>query len=1025
MRFSRIGIAAAAAAVVLAAGSRALAQEQSPTATFDIDAGDVTTWNDNGTTIVLIDGPVKIKTDQATITGRGAVIWFEPIEGSVLNRRRADVALLNDARLEQGQVVRTGSRLFVSAVVNGKIRLTASNRQVKDLSDTELYKTAADLRPIAGLNVKPDQSLLREPIIEPDAIPRPPRPTTAPVEPKAPVTFRAKDVQTSTATTDGKLAVVLTGGVLLIQERANGEVIELRADRAVLFTALDKLGDLTGPARRTVEESIAGAYLEGDVRVTFTPADTKVNPEQRLSADSVYYEFNTDRAVTTQAVLHTTDPMTQLPVTVRADTIRQLALGEYTAQGVELSTSNFRRPSYAVRSSKLYVRQYQPEGSSGTVTQIDARNATLRSFGIPVFYLPRIAGEVPRNGLPLRGVQIGASRGFGFGVQTEWGLFSALGVASPPGLDASFKLDYFTERGPALGLDAKYKGGYVTEDTKEPWNFEGDFSAYIVPNDTGQDRLSRDRLRIGEDGSGPNAHPGFRGRVQWQHQHFFPNDWQLQLRAGYVTDPTFLEEWFENQFDNGLPTNLSAYLKRQKQTEAITFLLEYQPNDYVTTAEGLQERFATDANRTNGVATNSYNGDTPFEIDRLPELGYYRVGDSFNNDTLTFFSENRVGGLQMHRSDATLSEYGFRAANGNNPDRFALVGIPSYGYTGTTDNYVGRVDTRQEIDYPFAAGQFKIVPYAFGRVTGYTDSPDGDARARLMAGAGVRVTTAFSRIDDSAQSDFFDIHRVRHVIEPELHLFTSAATRDRDELYVFDEDIDGISDISAVSLWLRQRWQTKRGGPGRWRSVDFLALNVGINAFANQPTEPATFDSQAPGYAGGQDAFGYGPSTAGRFRGLYFPSMPEASLARTGINADGLWRVSDTTTVLADGQYNLDEQSLATVAAGLAVQRDERLSYYTGLRYIGGLDSTIASFNSTYKISFKYSMLLNAAVDLNKDQNQSYGLTLIRKFDRFVGTAGFIYDAANDEAGFRISIVPSGLGFGFDSNALQNAGFSR
>jgi len=47
--------------------------------------------------------------------------------------------------------------------------------------------------------------------------------------------------------------------------------------------------------------------------------------------------------------------------------------------------------------------------------------------------------------------------------------------------------------------------------------------------------------------------------------------------------------------------------------------------------------------------------------------------------------------------------------------------------------------------------------------------------------------------------------------------------------------------------------------------------------------------------------------------------------------------------ILADIEHNLDEESSRTASVGLAVQRDERIQYFTGLRYIGDIDSTIAS----------------------------------------------------------------------------------
>ena len=78
-------------------------------------------------------------------------------------------------------------------------------------------------------------------------------------------------------------------------------------------------------------------------------------------------------------------------------------------------------------------------------------------------------------------------------------------------------------------------------------------------------------------------------------------------------------------------------------------------------------------------------------------------------------------------------------------------------------------------------GQFKVVPYLLGRYTVYTDSPAGGAKNRFLGGVGARISTAFWKVDDSVESDLFDLHRLRHVIEPEVNLFTSAETVHREQ----------------------------------------------------------------------------------------------------------------------------------------------------------------------------------------------------------------------------------------------------
>jgi hypothetical protein len=268
-------------------------------------------------------------------------------------------------------------------------------------------------------------------------------------------------------------------------------------------------------------------------------------------------------------------------------------------------------------------------------------------------------------------------------------------------------------------------------------------------------------------------------------------------------------------------------------------------------------------------------------------------------------------------------------------------------------------------------------------------------------GTGLRLTTSFWKVDNSAKNDLLDIHRLRHVVEPEVNLFTSAQTTDRSDLFIYDEPVDAINDVSAVQLALHQRWQTKRGGAGQWHSADLLALNVEGNFFANKPSDPQINPTD--------------------FRGLYFPSLPEASIPRNSINADALWRVSDTTAVLSDAQYNLDQNVLATTSVGLAVQRDDRMSYFVGARYIDPLDSVIASLASDYQLTLKYSLRLAQSFNLSQRRNENTSVTLVRKFDRYFMTFSFFYDPVENDSGFRIGIYPEGLGYGVNTDQVNRA----
>lgn len=1015
--------AVASASLALGVAASPARADDTPVDYLQIEAPLAQTFADGQSTVVVLDRPVRIQTDRATFSANSAVIWFSPVEGAALGRQRAEIALIGAAEVTQGDVVRTGERLFVSTVVGGPVRLSVGQRENADLRGSELYKIAGDLRPAlrTGADVR-DNFLVTEPPLDVSPSTQPTTgPTTLPTA-KAPVVFNGGGLQVTRNTPDGKIAIVIRD-VLLTQRSANGDYIELLADEAVLYTTLTDLTDIAGQIE-TVQQAIESAYLEGDVRISFTPATQagRQAGEQRLRAKRALYEFNTNRAVLTDVVLQSSDPRVPFPITMRANVAKQLSMGEYKTEKVTLTTSQFATPSYSVNATKAYVRQYQdPNPAVGPRTAFEAKNATFRSFGVPILYFPYAAGDIATNAFPLRGASFGSTRGFGFGVQTTWGLFESAGQLPPPGLDAQFHADYYSDRGPATGLDLDYKGGQLAQTTKGLWNFEGNFTAYGVYDD-GLDNLGRDRARIDQDGQ-------FRGRLQWEHQHILPDGWQAQFRVGLTSDATFLEEWYKRDFDNGLPTNLSAYFKHQEDTEAVTFLAEFQPNNVVTTADALPNRVVGD--RANGLGLGSL-ADRPFEVDRLPEVGYYRIGESFDDDTFTFFSENRLGGYRFNDGSATLGtqadgdrdHYGFQATP--NRDRYALPGIPSLGYTGTTSDYVIRGDFRQQIDYPIDAGRFKVVPYVMGRYTGYSDGPQEDPENRLLGGVGTRINTSFWKIDDAARNEFFDISRVRHVVEPELNLFASAASIERNDVYIYDETIDGINDVSAVSFFVRQRWQTKRGAPGLFRSVDFATLNVGVIGFANTPSEPDNPDrAYARGF--GNNGFGafedeLGPSSAKSFRGLFFQATPEASIPRSSIQGDASWRVADTTLLLGDGSWNIEEQRLSTAAAGLLVGRGDRVTYYTGVRYIGGIESTIASFSATYQLTAKYTLNLGAAVDLARD-SRGGNLSVVRRFDRFFVTVGGYYDQTENESGVTVAFSPEGLAGGVNSGQLQ--GFAR
>jgi hypothetical protein len=749
---------------------------------------------------------------------------------------------------------------------------------------------------------------------------------------------------------DDSVVIVTSGGMTLTQIKPTGDFLELLSERGVVFTSLKGEDLKRGINPNNLGDKITAAYLEGDVRINMMPVGGR-KAEERLSADRVYYEFATDRAVLTNVVMHTVDPRTQIPVIVRAEAMHQLAQGEFTAQKAVMTTSSFAVPSVSVRANDLYV--HQVPGYDGDINNdFVGKDTTLNLFGVPVFYLPEVDGEISNDPYPLRNLSTSNTQQFGFGVTSQWGLFESMGRRPPQDMDVSYRLDYFSKRGIGGGVDGNYNGGFIDETTLQPWDFLGNFTGYFI-NDRGTDEMGGARTDV----TPPTED---RGRFLWQHEHFFPDDWQVQIRAGYVSDPTFLETYYQPAFDDGLPSDLSFYAKHQQDTEALTFLGETDTTTFVTDA---------------GSQPNQ------FDVQRAPEIGYRRIGDSIFDDQATFFSQNTASGLRFENSQASLEDQGFYP--GLSP------GLPSAGFTGTPGGYTGRGDTRQEIDWPLAIGQVKIVPYVMGRVTTYSDSVGGDPETRFFTGGGFRMSTSFWKVDDSAESDLLDIHRLRTVIEPEINLFGSGSTLDNSKLLIYDPDVDAINDIQAAQLAWHERWQTMRGGPGEWRSVDLLELNVEGNFFANQPSATILNPTQ--------------------FRGLYFPSAPETSVARQGINSDATWHISDTTSLLADAEWSLDSHELATASAGIAVWRDEPLSYYVDDRYVQVLDSQVVSFSANYELTKKYTVQYAQSFNFGASSDINSVISVIRKFDTFSVAVTAFHDEISNQSGVNVNFIPAGF----------------
>ena len=913
-------------ALLPTAVARGQAEANRPAFELAVGAAEVVAWQAGDSSVLLLrgnGGRVTLTAGGATLEADDAVVWLTKLPRSA--RRRADVALIGGAAITTAEgVTRSGPALAVDVLSTGRVAVEAAVRRAADESESPLYQEALAVRDAAA-------PLPADP-------PSPTRPaTTTPaetVEPAAeaeptqgvPVALQADSVR-STRAADGTVAIEATGGVFVLRREGDGGLLELRADRAVLFTALPGLD--ASAADVDPAGAVRGVYLEGDVRANLLPEPG--GPEQRLRAETAYYDLQNDQATLTRAVLHTrADGFRNLPITVRADLVRQLGDGRYEARSAEVSTTRFATPSYSLNAGRVFVRVDEGGPGEAPRTTFGGDNFTLRLFEVPVFYFPIVRGASLDLRLPLRDVDVGASSRFGPFVATRWGLFETLGFEPPRGADATYALNYYGDRGPAGDVRARWGGDFALPlgGEERPSLFAGRAVAEGLI-DRGETRGPGARLNEEQDGP--------RGRFDVAHAQFFPaadarggESLALFGRLGLVGDPLYVEEFERNRFQDGEPHDFRLAVSRSRQNERTGLELRLATTEFPTIADHLQENAL---------------------VERLPELTYARFGDRLGPVTLTGVS--RVGLLSFDvLSDDLDADFNFpgTAAPGDPTFGERAAGQPSYGYTGRPERLVARLDTRQEASLPFTVGPVRLAPFAVGRATAYGDSPDrdfggdtaeaeGGALLRGLAGAGVRAGTAFARVDDSVYSRVLGLDRARHLIEPYGLAFAAATNAGREAVYAYDEGVDGYDGFAAVRAGVRQRWQTYRGPPGFKRSADVVDVDVRATLFADAPDRPVRL-AQGPGevfvdpYAG----------TAGGLRGMLFDDVPEASLPRDTAQARAAWRVTDTTALVGDATYVIGgddgDRALSTAAGGLVVDRYPRLNYSLGGRYVGPLDLT-------------------------------------------------------------------------------------
>jgi hypothetical protein len=481
----------------------------------------------------------------------------------------------------------------------------------------------------------------------------------------------------------------------------------------------------------------------------------------------------------------------------------------------------------------------------------------------------------------------------------------------------------------------------------------GKITGYFI-HDRGEDDLGREDFRR-------NLEPpeDSRGKFSWVNREFMPYNWQVTTGIAYESDENFLESYYRQEYNTGPDRETYIHLKRIEDNWGIAFLGKGRINNFAD------------------------------ELEEMPTGEFHLTGQSIFDDKMTLYSDTQGGQ--------------YRQRIGNDHDTVMDESYFSYG------------THRTEVDMPMWANGVKVVPFVVGTV-GYDDR-SGFNRAMVdgtntggineetigIGEFGVRSSTEFWKAYPGVKSRLLDLNGLRHIITP------SAAT-----------SVYGVSDTTvdqhnAVRAELLQRLQTKRGPDGR--TVDWMRLNLGGTWF--EDNDERTSDSGPYRYLWNN------PMTP--LRTISMPGILNSDLGdglkkfetygpvRDYFDADYMWQISDTTSLLSSGFYDIHSGTVEQLDIGFSRTRWPDLSYYIGNRYLRntqvldehGTNSLL--FAATYVIDSRYTVVFTQQYDFDYRANVDSEITLIRRYHRMYWAISFSADASLDQQAITFNIWPDGV----------------
>jgi len=451
---------------------------------------------------------------------------------------------------------------------------------------------------------------------------------------------------------------------------------------------------------------------------------------------------------------------TQMPYSIVGQRLAGVSNKVETATNAIISTDDYQKPIFTIHAKTITI---------APMDYIEARQATVYIGKTPIFYYPYYHKSLKKHPNNWEFVP---------GYRTIFGpyLYSAYNWYGNGLLDGTIHADERERRGQAGGPDFALHLG--------EWG-EAAFRYYYAHDQDPQ-----------ADGI-PAPHLGEnRQRGQFFYEDYAVSNFSAKVVANYQSDPLVIRDFYINEYNKNVEP--ASFAEANKLWHNWVLDGTFQPRlvNFFETVERLPDLKLT--------GLRQELGDTPIYYESESSVGYFKRA----------FSETNVP-VPYTNYSLLPSGLGYSVFEGT------MGGYPNY--------QAARADTFHQFILPHTFfGWLNVAPRIGGRATYYSDVEGTqihtNEQGRGIFNTGVDVSVKASRVYPDVESDLLDVHKLRHIMEPELDYVYIPTASSHVPLFDYQapslalqpidfpdyNSIDSIQRENVLRLMLRNKLQTKR-----------------------------------------------------------------------------------------------------------------------------------------------------------------------------------------------------------------------